>query len=372
MQAKSLIIIVIIAIIALLGFAAWTVLDLSILSQTDNQSTQTPVVPATFSKAVDDLHNASDSNFARGYQAELREDYRGAVTLYQAALAEEHSPAEEAHIKYRLGRALEMIDPVASIRTLKEVADNPIYPNIQKKYAVIFIPITIMRTHHTNTQVVEEALAGEPYSSFRGETINDTAFNFYEYSLTFGSTGVADFAVAQSLAEAVRDGVITDSTEVEETMETIATNMRSGRAFIEEIRNDTRNAGLIPRIYRSQARANAVLAQLGDQFAIESFDFLFLEAINQGLIHKLDGAIRWDYFLYGYDTFGPASFEKTQSHLNFLLNNLNTYTGIRDYLRSEKDNRYNSKQKVVELANRNQALRSKLLELGWTEADFQN
>lgn len=356
-----------------MGLVVWTITDTA-PGTLVNPNTSTAVDPdevtANFSKAVDTLYQEATSNFNKGYQAEMRQDYPGAVDLYRIALTETNSPSESAHIKFRLARALEYVDTPAAIRTFKEIVADPTYPDTQKKYALMWLPMIILRTIDDNPLILEEALVGEPYSSFRETEVNDTLNNFYEYTITFGSTGIAEFAIAQSLAEAVRDGKITDQIEQDNTKKRITELMAKGKDYTEGARTDSRNSALLPRIYRAQAKANAVAAQLGDPEALQSFDTLFLEAINQGLATKLDGAVRWDYFRYAYDTFGESSFEKTQSHLDVLLNNLNEYTGIRNYLVAEKNNGYGAKNDVVKYANANATLKAKLLELGWTAADF--
>lgn len=372
LELKIIIAIIIVGILALLGFVTWTALNSPILKSESASSVNNETTEPTFAATVEALHSNPDSNFARGYQAELRGDTIGAQTLYNTALSEGYPPTETAHIKYRLARVLEDTDPVAAIRTFKEIIDEPTFPDNQKRYAAMSIPILITRKYYTDTRVLEEALSGQPYESFEGDSLKKTLDNFYKHSLAFGSNGIADFSVAQSLAEAVRDGAITDSVEVEKTKNDIAKLMQDGHAFMEEVRGDARNASLLPRIYRAQARANAVIAQIGDETAISNFDNLFIEAINQGLATKLDGAIRWDYFFYAYYTFGPTSFEKTQPHLDVILSNLNTYTGMRELFITEKNDRHGTKAKMVELANVNSSLKQALQQLGWTETDFAN
>ncbi len=357
-------------LVIIVGGLTWFTMLQSPTTNVGPNNNSTGNAEPTFEATVQSLYDDPNSNFNSGYQASLRGDNEEAVAFYKAALSEETDPVRAAHTKYRLARVTEKIDPVEAIRIFKEIADEPTYPDNQKKYAIMWIPVILMKVPEVFDQALAEALKGEPYSTFAGETLNKTARNFYEYSLTFGSTGLAEFAIAEFLAKDIRDGVITEEAELGKTKNRIASLMGQGRAYLEDARTDPRNSALIPLIYRAQARTNAILAGQGEQVSIDMFDQLFLEAINQGLASKLDGAVRWDYFRYSYEVFGAESFEKTQSQLDFLLSNLNTYPSIKDYLATERGDILGTKQQIVKYANANPTLKNKLIELGWTTADF--
>ena len=137
------------------------------MSQPNQQSTD-PTNSAT--RALDSLYEgASDDTFAEGLRLERSGDSEAAIAAYQETLGSVDNVIEEAHVRYRIARTIDDHDPVRAVELFKEIIANPDYPDVQKKYAAMWLPILISKT---GTEEVKAAvLSGEPYGSFADETM---------------------------------------------------------------------------------------------------------------------------------------------------------------------------------------------------------
>jgi len=342
-------------------------------SQPDStmEDSNTSILSTQKTNALSRLYATEDGSFAKALTAENNGDFVAAENLYGQAMKEDLSPPEEAHTLFKMARVAERNDVFSSIQIFKDIVSNEEYPDIQKSYAVMWLPLLISRS--SDYKVKEAVVSGDPYASFDAPDVSTLAKNFYEYSLTFGSNGLADFAVAQWNAKQLLDNKSLTEKEKADIKEYIERLITSGNDYIVRNIDDTNNAGLLPRIYRERARVYGSLARLGDKEASETYDAHFESAIRAGLLSKLDGAIRFDYFLLSYVIDGVKSFEKTQNHLNTLITRIDEYPGMTAYFKAERENFYGTKKLFVEIANVNPVFKEHLINSAeWIDNDFTN
>lgn len=372
---RSLINLFLLAIVCLLaGLIAHFIISMKIPAPTPTPTPNEVVVEtasqSTTTDATTRLYtSAENSAFAKAKAAEDTANFDEALHLYEEALDSATTPAEEAHIYYRMARVAERTDVYEAISIFKEIIDNDEYPKIQKSYAAMWLPLIISRS--SDLAVKNAVLSGEPYASLADDDMFTLYKNLYEYSLSFGSNGLGEFTVARWEAKQLAEGGWSTDAENTAAKARIDELFIAGEEYIAANISDPTNSPLLPRIYRERARANGVVARLADPKALSLFDQYFLEAIEANILSKLDGAVRFDYFLAGYLAEGEASFAKTQKHLDTLIANIHEYPGMAAYFKAERNNFYGSKDLFVEMANKNSVFKQHLIDAaGWTLEDF--
>jgi len=296
--------------------------------------------------------------------------YDEAISEFDKAGLNAQGGEEASYVQYMRARALENIDVFSAIEEYKNIIANPEYPSGQKAYAAIRLPLVLSR--ESDATVKAAILKGEPYNTFSSEDGLTMYKNFYEFARSFGVTGLGEFGIARWQAKQLVEGS-ESLTEVEQQAlrNSIDQLLAEGNEYIERNRLYIVNADFIPVVLREKARAYGSFAQSGDENAIALYDNLFEEAIVANLIGYGDGAVRFDYVVYGFLVDGSASFDKTQRHLDALITGINKYPGMLRYFKAEKNNLYNVKALMVDIANANPTFRQFLItEAEWTEADF--
>jgi hypothetical protein len=322
-------------------------------------------IPATQAEVVLDLYE-TEGLFKVGRALENDGDHAGARLKYMEAMKAETDPVKKAHIHFRLARTTEKVDLFESIEYFKEIIADESYPDQQKSYAAMWLPLLINRHGDIKDVLLEDAA----YAIFDDESLAVVYKNLYEFSLTFGSNGLAEFSVAKwHLREA--EGLDLSSFEGGNHAAQARVLMAAGDDYIFNQSSDPVNSGLLPRIFRGAAGAYALLAKLGDEEAVARYDSDFEKAIEAGILSKLDGAIRFEYVLTAFDLEGEASFSKTQKHLDFLLANMHVFPGVQRYFEDEIDNFYGTKDDLRALANANATFKNYLItSAGWKGTDF--
>lgn len=314
--------------------------------------------------------NDGNVNFKKAQLALNNGKLSDAAGLLESSLTEVADTESEAHIKYLLARTYEDLDTIKAIKLYKEVIADPNYPDNQKTFAVMRLPIILNK--YGNDDIKAEILTGQPYASFASDNLAEVYKNLYEYSVSFGTNGMGEFYLARfnanKLAKLKESSPGADYTSESKVIENY---LIAGKNFISENLNVSNNKDMIPMILREKARANGAFAVTGDPESIEKYDQYFEEAITAGLSQHIDGAVRFDYFLYGYLINGDSSFAKTQPHLDILVANINDYPGMKKMFAGEKNDFYGSKALFVKLANANQTFKDLLINVaGWENSDF--
>ncbi|MEL6805756.1 MAG: hypothetical protein AAFO91_18445, partial [Bacteroidota bacterium] len=188
-------------------------------------------ITTTETPGVNDLFTGDDTQFSAGYAFERDGNTEQALNAYEAALSAGNlNFAQEAHVRYRMARLERENDPLKAVEIFKEIIANPVYPDVQKRYAAMRLPLLISSTG--DPEVKAAVLSGTPYASFADQDNFTTYKNLYEFSLEFGSSGIADFNVARWYAKQLVEDETLDATTVAEYEELIESLFESGNDFV--------------------------------------------------------------------------------------------------------------------------------------------
>lgn len=370
-RSLSLVLVIAITLVIIVGMVYFFVIVPQNAQVVDDGPAVELVSPrlALFETPAED-RTPSQTKFQDGFAFESKKDYEGAANAFREALALTNDPEEAAHIEYRIARAEAKFDPFAAADGYKSVIANEAYPSLQKAYAAMWL--TLLNTEYSDRELEQHIYSGEPYEGFyvAGDSVT-TSKNLYEFSLLYGSTGVADFHVARWYARQLLTNGSLDLETVLAYEGLVDTLLEGGNNWVDSNRDDEINNKLMPVVLRARAKAYAELAKTGNEEAREAYPAYAEEAIDAGLANRQDGAARFDYFLAGYEIYGTESFADTQKHIDILFNNIADYPSMLVKFEVEQENRYGAKSRYVALANENEAFKGYLINIaGWTEADF--
>lgn len=292
--------------------------------------------------------------------------------LYEKALANTSSFAEEAHIKYKIALTYNDI-PSESVRLMKEIVATEEYPVQQKAYAVQHM-YSLWSFEWPNFDGTQEEFAafifeGNPYNSFFDPNDLDLSFRkLNEFAVSLRSAPFSSVSIAKWYAENISKVSPEDQITFKSYIESIDSNIADAEDYILRNQDFALNASLEPRIRHAIAHTYSEAAITGIDKYVSDFPSKFKDAIGHydGQLLQVSLGIRYAWTADAvFDKDGGKSWELAQPHLAYSVANLQKYPGLISWLKIRKDSGHVYESRIESLAERSPEFANLLTEIGY-------
>ncbi len=357
-------------LIAIIGFFLYT--SNITTPTTNNNQENTFIEEGSLSTLSQNESYIQAEDFLRNAVGSSREEnLRNAEILYKEALQLAENPDQEGQILYKISLTQTYSSPEEAVSILKDIAANDSYSNTQRAYAVQRIGLLFDR--NLDTELLSVIFSGSPYESFYSE--GDTVLSFrrlYEYASSFYPLAISELHSAKWYANELKRAHINNSPNFEnlknEYVPLINQKLDNAESDIRRTRGSEGASDLIPEALYLKAITFARLSAASLDYDYES---AMRDAINAALIanNNSDMRVRYAYALNLF-LYEEGRLNEVRNLLEPFWLDIDTYPGFKRLFIAEKNNTYNQKGELVDVARSIPEFKEMLLSLGWSESDF--
>lgn len=295
-----------------------------------------------------------------------------ARSFYELALKEVTSIEQEAHIKYKIGITYTYENPEVAVKKMKEIVDNPAYPNLQKAYAVQHM--FAMHNHYLHDPDFPEVLfTGEPYSNwYIGGDLRYAFKELSEFGTQFAHVPYLDLDVAKWYSyQMISPDIQNDPVKYEEYLSIVEERLIFVDLWLVENENTRDGADLLVNTVYNKAVVQANLALAGERKYGEQLQESVRKSLEISAVQMSEAPQSFIFATYALKLEDKVLWEIVRPYLDKVIDNIYDYKGFKTALDLKQRGLFGGRDDVLLIAQQYPKFKEMLIaDTAWTATDF--